>query len=198
MAKKLDTLELFHPANRQEWRAWLAENYDKKDGVWMVSYKRETGKSRVTYDEAVEEALCFGWIDSVPNKIDDERSKQLFSPRNLKSNWSKLNKERVAILIANGLMTQAGMEKIEYAQQNGQWTALDTVEALEIPDDLTAAFSLFPSAEVHFSAFPKSVKRGILEWILNAKTSETRQKRITETATLAEQNIRANQFVKKS
>lgn len=162
----------------------------------MISYKKESGQPRVTYDEAVEEALCFGWIDSRPNKLDDQRTMLWFAPRKPGTGWSKLNKERVERLLAAGLIAPAGLAKIEAARQDGSWNALDAVEALEIPPDLAAALASFESAAGNFDAFPRSVKRGILEWIASAKTPETRARRIAETASLAEENKRANQWRK--
>jgi len=148
----------------------------------------------VYYDEAVDEALCFGWIDSKINKRDDESFYQFFARRNPKSKWSRVNKNKVERLQAEGRMAPEGLAMVELARQNGTWNALDEVENLTIPPDLQQALDALPNAAAHFDAFPRSVKRGILEWILNAKKDETRQKRILETATLAAQNIRANQF----
>ncbi len=183
-----------HPLSRAEWRAWLAENHTRAEGVWLVSYKKATGKPRFEYDEAVEEALCFGWIDSKPNKLDEERSLLWFAPRKGGTGWSKPNKERVEKLLAAGLMTTAGLAKVEAAKADGAWTALDSIEALEVPPDLVEALASYPTATAYFDAFPRSVKRGILEWIAAAKTPATRTKRITETATLAAENKRANQW----
>ncbi|NJN98713.1 MAG: hypothetical protein HC875_33810 [Anaerolineales bacterium] len=183
-----------HPLSRAEWRAWLEQNHTRPEGVWLVSYKKATGKPRVEYDEAVEEALCFGWIDSKGNKLDEERSLLWFSPRKPKTGWSKPNKERVERLIAAGLIAPAGLAKIEAAKQDGSWNALDAVEALEIPPDLASALAGYSQAQQNFEAFPRSAKRGILEWIVNAKRPETRAKRIEETARLAQDNIRANQW----
>jgi uncharacterized protein YdeI (YjbR/CyaY-like superfamily) len=183
-----------HPKSRAEWRAWLEQNHAQPEGVWLISYKKATGRPRVEYDDAVEEALCFGWIDSKPNKLDEERSMLWFAPRKPGSGWSRPNKERVERMMAAGLMTPAGLEKVEAAKQDGSWQALDAIEALEIPPDLEAALAAYSSARQHFDAFPRSVKRGILEWISTAKKPETRAKRVEETARLAEQNIRANQW----
>lgn len=183
-----------HPLNRGEWRAWLAEHHDRPDGVWLVTYKKATGKPRLEYEESVEEALCFGWIDSKAQKLDDERSMLWFAPRKRGTGWSKPNKERVERLIAAGLMTPPGLAKVDAARADGSWTKLDAVEALEIPDDLVAAFVTHPGALPNFEAFPRSVKRGILEWITQARRPETRAARIEETARLAAQNIRANQW----
>lgn len=183
-----------HPLSRAEWRAWLAENHTRTEGIWLVSYKKATGKPRFEYDEAVEEALCFGWIDSKPNKLDEERSLLWFAPRKGGTGWSKPNKERVEKLLAAGAMTPAGLAKVAAAKADGTWNALDSIEALEIPPDLAAALAAYPTAMAYFDAFPRSVKRGILEWISTAKTAATRTKRITETATLAAENKRANQW----
>jgi uncharacterized protein YdeI (YjbR/CyaY-like superfamily) len=183
---------------RAQWRAWLAENHLISKGVWLVYYKKSSGKPHLSYGEAVEEALCFGWIDSKPNTLDAEKSKQYYSPRNPKSNWSKINKERVEVLLAANLIMPQGLKMIELAKQTGTWSALDVVDNLLIPSDLAEALKKYSPAEANFDAFPRSVKKGILEWILNAKTAETRAKRINETATLASQNIRANQYVKKT
>ena len=183
-----------HPKSRAEWRKWLEENQTRKEGIWLISYKKDTGKPRFDYDESVEEALCFGWIDSKPAKLDDERSMLWFAPRKAKTNWSKLNKDRVEKMIKAGLMAPAGLAKVEAAKKDGSWNALDGVEALEIPPDLAKALSKNKTAKEYFEAFPRSVKRGILEWILNAKRPETRAKRIEETVSLAEKNIRANQW----
>ncbi len=183
-----------HPMTRAEWRAWLEQNHTRMQGIWLISYKKGAGKPRFETDEAVEEALCFGWIDSKPNKLDQERSMLWFAPRKRGTGWSKLNKTRVERLMAQGLMMPAGLAKVEAAKQDGSWQALDAVEALEIPPDLTAALDAYPAAKQKFAAFPRSVKRGILEWIAAAKKPETRAKRIQETAQLADQNLRANQW----
>jgi uncharacterized protein YdeI (YjbR/CyaY-like superfamily) len=183
-----------HPQTLTAWRKWLELNHTRAEGVWLISYKKATGKPRFEYDEAVEEALCFGWIDSKPNKLDDERSMLWFAPRKANTGWSKINKARAEKMIEAGRMTPAGLAKIEAAKRDGSWTALDTIEALQVPSDLAAALAANPIAQQHFDAFPRSVKRGILEWISNAKKPETRTKRIEETARLAAENIRANQW----
>ena len=185
-----------HPLSREQWRAWLAAHHTRAEGIWFVGFKKATGKPRIPYDDQVEEALCFGWVDSKTNKLDDERSMLWFAPRKAGSWWSRPNKERVARLIAAGLMTDAGLAKIEAAKRDGSWTALDAVEALEVPEDLASALAAFPNAAARFDAFPRSAKRGILEWIAHAKRPETRTKRIRETAELAERNVRANQWRK--
>lgn len=185
-----------HPKTRLEWRRWLEQHHTRREGVWLISYKKASGKPRLEYDDAVEEALCFGWIDSKPNKLDAERSMLWFAPRKSGTGWSKINRDRVEKLIAAGLMAPAGLAKVEAARQDGSWYALEAVDALQIPPDLAAALAAFPEAARNFDAFPKSVKRGILEWISTAKRPETRARRIGETARLADQNIRANQWRK--
>lgn len=194
MATRSTPPNAVHPTTRAQWRAWLARHHMRDDGVWLISYKKATGKPRIDTDAAIEEALCFGWIDSKPNTLDAERAMVWFAPRKPGTNWSALNKARVARLIERGDMTPAGLAKVEAAQADGSWSALDGVEALQIPDDLVAAFRVYRHAAQNFEAFPRSVKRAILEWIVNAKKSETRAKRILETARLAEDNIRANQW----
>jgi uncharacterized protein YdeI (YjbR/CyaY-like superfamily) len=183
-----------HPLTRDEWREWLAQNHTRQEGIWLVSYKKSAGKPRLEYDEMVEEALCYGWIDSKSRTLDDERAMLWMAPRKPRTGWSRPNKERVERLIAAGLMAPPGLEKIAAARADGSWSLLDAVEALEIPDDLGAALDGYPKARAHFEAFPRSVKRSILEWITIAKTPATRAKRIDETARLAQDNVRANQW----
>lgn len=182
------------PSHRDEWRAWLERNHDRSDGVWLVSYKKAAGKPTVTYPEAVEEALCFGWIDSKPGKLDDERTMLWYSPRKPGSGWARTNKERIERLMAEGRMTPAGLAKIEAAKADGSWTRLDSSEAMEVPADLEAALASYPDAARHFHAFPPGVRKAILQWISLAKKPETRAARIDETARLANENIRANQW----
>jgi uncharacterized protein YdeI (YjbR/CyaY-like superfamily) len=183
-----------HPETRAEWRGWLAQHHTRAEGIWLISYKKSAGKPRLEYDEIVEEALCFGWIDSKSRTLDDERTMLWMAPRKLRTGWSRPNKQRVERLIAAGLMARPGLEKIAAAQADGSWNALDAVEALEIPGDLAAALDSYSAARSHFDAFPRSVKRSILEWIAAAKTPATRAKRIAETARLAQDNQRANQW----
>lgn len=183
-----------HPLSRAEWRRWLTKHHKQERGVWLVSFKKDTGKPRVEYDEAVEEALCFGWVDSKPGTLDDQRSRLYFSPRKPGSGWSRKNKERVENLIAAGLMMPAGLAKVDEAKRDGSWSRLDAVEALEIPEDLAKALAAEVNARMYFDAFPRTVKRSILEWIANAKKPETRAKRVLETARLASENKRANQW----
>ena len=189
---KIDEFKDFHPLSRQKWREWLKKNHDKSGGIWFVYYKKAANKPRVTYDEAVEEALCFGWIDSVPRKVDEERSKLLFTPRKRKSVWSKLNKERIVKLIEKGAMTEAGLNKIEAAKKDGSWNALDASDNLTIEKDLAEAFEKNEKAKTNFENFTDGVKKIILQWIYSAKTEVTKAKRIEKTVRMAEKNLRAN------
>ena len=189
-----DGVKTFYAKDRKAWRNWLFKNQEKLKSVWLILYKKDATKKSISYAEAVEEALCFGWIDSKPNKRNDQSYYQFFAKRNPSSNWSKINKDRVRKLIDQGLMTPSGMAVIEQAKANGKWTALDEIENLVIPDDLKKMLKAKKAAAVHFEAFPRSVKRGILEWILNAKTPATRLRRIEETVSLAANNVRANQY----
>ncbi|MDW8311445.1 MAG: YdeI/OmpD-associated family protein [Burkholderiales bacterium] len=156
--------------------------------------QKATGKPRVDYEEAVEEALCFGWIDSKPRSLDAERSMLWFAPRKPGSGWSRANKARIERLLAAGLMHPAGLATVERARADGSWSRLDQVEALELPVDLVTALAAHPAARAHWDAFPRSAKRAILEWIASAKKPETRARRIEETARLAARNERANRW----
>lgn len=178
--------------SRKQWRTWLTNHHTQTDSIWLVTYKKHTGSRYLPYDEIVEEALCFGWIDSLPRKLDSDRTMLLLSPRRPKSPWSKLNKDRVTTMIGQSLMTPAGQAKIDQAKADGSWTFLDDVEALIIPDDLAAALAANSQAKEYFEAFSPSSKKGILQWIKRAKQTTTREKRIKKTVELAAQNIKAN------
>lgn len=172
--------EVFYPASLTAWRKWLEQNHLSKSSVWLVLYSKSSGKSTINWSEAVDVALCFGWIDSKKIKIDEESSHQFFSRRKPKSTWSKINKEKIGRLIANGLMTEAGYACIELAKQNGSWTILDEVEELIIPEDLEAEFNNKEGTREYFLSLSKSVKKAILQWLVLARRTETRQKRISE------------------
>lgn len=194
METEKDGVPAFYARDRHEWRRWLEENHTSATNLWLIMYRKASGTPSVYWSEAVDEALCFGWIDSKSNKRDGDSASLLFTRRNPKSKWSRINKEKVEKLLAAGRITPAGLAVIEAAKQNGAWAALDEVENLNLPPDLREALAANREAQTNFEAFPRSVKKGILEWILNAKRPETRQKRITETVTSSEQNIRANQY----
>ena len=182
------------PASEAEWRAWLDTHHAREEGVWLIRYKAAAERSNLTLEQAIRQALCYGWIDSLPRALDDERTMLWFAPRKPASNWSRLNRDRVEELEAAGLIEVAGREKIEAARADGSWSALDPVDRLEVPDDLADAFDRYPGARDAWDAFPPSARRGILEWILNAKRDATRARRVEETAELAQQGIRANQW----
>lgn len=192
-----DGIKIFYAKSQNDWRKWLEKNHDKEKSVWLLIYKKESGIPSVFYPEAVDEALCFGWIDSKANKKDSESYYQYFAKRNPKSNWSQVNKDKVASFIAKGIMAPAGLATIEIAKKNGKWNALNEVDQVLVPEDMQKLFNKNKIAFGHWQNFSRSVRRGILEWILNAKRPETRIKRINETIELAEINIKANQYTKK-
>lgn len=173
-------IESFCPSSKKEWRLWLEKNHHSKDAVWLIMYKKNTHKPTITWSDAVDEALCFGWIDSVKKTIDSEKYKQYFCKRKTKSNWSKVNKEKIDVLTQQGLMTEAGIKSVEVAKENGSWTILDSVEALIIPKDLDLAFSKQENAKDFFLSLSKSHRKLLLYHIVSAKRPETKQKRIDE------------------
>lgn len=183
-----DPLERYYAKDRQEWRKWLEENAATSRGVWLIYYKQGSGKPCVSYEEAVEEALCFGWIDSRANALDSESYVQHFSPRKPKSPWSKPNKQRVEKLIQQGLMTAAGLKTIEAAKQNGGWNVYDAIEELTMQEDLREALAANKTAHTNFEAFSNSSKKQLLWWVESAKRADTRLKRIEQIVLSAEQN----------
>ena len=187
-------IETFCPTSQREWRQWLMRNHSSKQSVWLVLYKKESGKPTIGWSQAVDEALCFGWVDSKRKPIDGEKFIQFFSRRKSKGTWSKINKEKVLRLIEGGLMAKAGHECIEAAKQNGSWKILDDVEELKIPNDLKKAFKTKKGSMDFFSGLSKSVRKAILQWLILARREETRQKRINEIAELAGQQLKPKQF----
>jgi uncharacterized protein YdeI (YjbR/CyaY-like superfamily) len=176
--------------NREDWRAWLEKHHDIEKEVWLIYYKKHTGKPTIPYDDAVEEALCYGWIDSLVKRIDDEKYTQKYTPRKKKSIWSKTNKKRVAKMIRQGRMTEAGLAKVRQAKENGEWdkAAGSVPDTLSIPPDLQHALAANPKALKNFQNFTSSYQKRYIVWITSAKREETRQKRIQETIRRAEQN----------
>lgn len=171
--------------NRQEWRSWLEKNHDKEAELWLVFYKVKVKKQSIKYEEAVQEALCFGWIDSIVKRIDDEKHMQKYTPRKVNSNWSASNKARVENLIQQGLVTDAGLHAIEIAKENGSWNRLDSVDIrIEIPRDLKDAFAKNRKAKERYDQLAPSRKKQYLWWIESAKREATREKRIKETIRL--------------
>lgn len=188
-----DHLERLSVTDRASWRAWLETHHVRDTGVWLVSFKKATGKPRVEYDDAVEEALCFGWIDSLVRSLDDERAMQLFTPRKARSPWSQSNKLRVERLLAAGRVRQAGLAKIEEAKRDGSWDSYAVAESLELPPDLRKAFDAGPAgARSKWDAFSPSSRRAILWWVHSAKRPETRARRIALVVSEATHGRRAN------
>lgn len=185
-----DGLALVHASTRAEWRAWLAANHAQGASIWLVLNRKDSGLPYLPAEAAAEEALCFGWIDSRPGKLDARRSLLLVSPRRPGSAWSGVNKRRVEQLLAAGLMAPAGLAAIARAKADGSWALLDGASALEEPEDLTAALSGVALAA--WQGFPPSHRRANLEWIAQAKRPETRAARIAEIARLAALGQRAN------
>lgn len=170
---------IFHAETREQWRAWLEIHHLSFRGVWLGSWRTATDRPRCPYPEAVEQAICFGWIDSTSTNLDDERSLQLFTPRRAKSPWTRLNRERAAAMQAQGLMTDAGRRAIAAAKSNGWWTISDPVENLEEPPALATALDENPSARMHWEAFAPSARKQMLWWVISAARDETRHSRIT-------------------
>jgi uncharacterized protein YdeI (YjbR/CyaY-like superfamily) len=187
----LDDAPLFQPEDRAAWRDWLQANHATARGVWLVSWRPRSGRPpAVDYEAAIEEALCFGWVDSTGGTLDDERGKLYFAPRKPRSPWAASNKARVERLIADGRMAPAGMAAIERAKANGAWEILDSSERLEVPDDLAAALDGRPPAAANFAAFPPSTRKMLLGWVAVAQRPATRAARIAKVADAAARNER--------
>lgn len=170
-------MKLLYVPHREDWRAWLEKHHATETEVWLVFYKKHTGKPRVPYDEAVEEALCFGWIDSIARKLDEDRFAQKFTPRKDRSNWSALNLQRVERLIASGRMTPAGLAKLDPAPQAPpkRFESGD-----ETPSFIAEALRANPAASESFQRLAPSYRRNYIRWITEAKKEETRQRRLQE------------------
>jgi len=172
-------LPIYHAESRPQWRAWLEANHDSARGVWLCSWRtRAGGKAVCPYPEAVEEAICFGWIDATVNVLDEDRALQLMTPRKAKSSWTRLNRQRVQAMEAAGLMTEAGRKAVQTAQQNGWWTIYDPVEDLAEPSELAAALDASPQSRLAWDAFPPSAKKAMLWWVISAAKDDTRRRRI--------------------
>lgn len=180
--------DTFTPSSQQEWREWLEKNHDSAKSIWLIYYKKNTGKPSLDWSQAVDEALCFGWIDSTRRSLDEERFQQYFCKRKPNSTWSKVNKTNVERLIKEGKMTEAGLNSIRIAKENGSWSFLDSIDALEIPIDLKDALNKHKGAFDFFNELKKTIKRGMLYWIKTAKRQETRMKRIAEIVEHAAKN----------
>ena len=176
--------------NASDWREWLHNNHHSSTGVYLIFYKVNSPFESMRWEEAVQVAICYGWIDSTVRKLDEDRRQQLFTPRKDKSIWSKINKGYVEDLIAANLMHESGFKKIEIAKKNGFWESLDAVENLEIPEDLQLAFAQNPVAFSNYENFSKSYKKNYLYWVNQAKRQETRQARISQVIDLCERNCK--------
>ncbi|MCH7400881.1 YdeI family protein [Belliella kenyensis] len=180
--------KIYYPKTKKDWRLWLEQHHQSEQSVWLVYYTKKSNKPTISWSDAVDVALCFGWIDSKKVKIDEETSHQFFSKRKPKSTWSKINKEKIKKLTEQGLMTEEGYKSIEIAKENGSWTILDEVEELIIPEDLEQMFLKYPGSKDFFLSVSKSVRKMMLQWIVLAKRPETRQNRIIEIVENASQN----------
>lgn len=184
----LDDAPLVHADDRATWRAWLEANHASARGAWLVTWRARTRRVTLDYEAAIEEALCFGWVDSTGGRFDDERGKLYFAPRKPRSPWAATNKARVERLIAAGRMAPAGLAAIERAKANGSWEVLDAVERLEVPEDLAAALDARPPAAANFAAFTPSARKNQLGWVALAVRPETRAERIEKVAEAAARN----------
>ena len=182
---------IYHAESRQQWRSWLEAKHDSARGVWLCSWRPVTGKPACPYPEVVEEALCFGWIDSTVNRLDDERGLQLLTPRKPKSTWTRLNRKRVADMEATGLMTAAGRRAVDVAKANGWWTILDPVEDLVEPDDLAAALDEESAARRAWDGSSPSARKAMLWWVISAARLDTRARRIATIVAQAGRGERA-------
>jgi len=185
VSPSLDAYPLVEPANRAQWRAWLAENHASSQGIWLAIGKKGNRVTELTYDDSVEEALCFGWIDSTARRLDESRYLGLFTPRKPRSVWAKSNKERIERLTAQGLMQPAGLLAVETAKANGSWSLLDDIDDLIVPADLAAALAARPRATEGFESLSAGQRRIALYWIASAQRAETRAKRVAETVSAA-------------
>jgi uncharacterized protein YdeI (YjbR/CyaY-like superfamily) len=178
-----------HFSDREEWRSWLKRNHDAEKEIYMIFYKKHTGKPNISYDAAVEEALCFGWIDSIIRRIDDEKFERKFTPRTGKSRWSRLNRQRACRMIKEGKMTAAGLVMILEAKKNGEWFKNVSIEKeFRIPSFMREALAANRKALNNFNKLARSYKRQYVGWISSAKKEETRQRRLEEALRLLEMN----------
>ncbi len=182
---------IYHAETRAQLRAWLAAHHDTVRGVWLCSWRSSTGRPACPYPEVVEEAICFGWIDSTAGRLDDERGLQLLTPRRARSTWTRLNRRRAVDMETAGLMTDAGRRAVEAARANGWWTVLDPVEDLLEPDDLAAALDAVPAARRAWDSFPAGARKAMLWWVVSAARPETRARRVAQVVDGAERGERA-------
>ncbi len=192
MAQRLETLPRVEVGSAAELRAWLTANGATCGSVWLVTSRRHVADRYLSWPDLVDELLCFGWIDSLPRKLDADRTMHLIAPRKPGSAWSAVNKDKVATLLAAGRMAPSGLAAVDAAKQDGSWDALTEADPEHPPEDLRAALALNPTAETFFARFPRSSRRAILEWIALARSPETRARRIAETVERAAENRKAN------
>lgn len=189
----MDQKEHHYFKNAKEWRKWLHDNHATSTGICLIFYKVGSEFESMRWEEAVQVAICYGWIDSTVKKMDEDRRKQVFSPRKDKSVWSKLNKTYIDKLLKENLIHESGLAKIEMAKQNGSWTTLDAVEDLMIPEDLKLAFEQNRMAFDNYQNFSPSYRKSYLYWLKQAKREETRNKRITEILKFCSQNKKSRE-----
>lgn len=178
MPSRLDERPLLEPASAAEWGAWLEANHATSPGVWLAVGRKGGAATTLTYEQAVEEALCWGWIDSITRRLDGERFLQHFTPRRAGSIWSASNRARVERLMAEGRMRPPGAAVVERARADGSWDALVDIDAMVVPDDLAGALAAQYGAAGAFAALNDSMKQAALYWIWSAKRPETRAKRV--------------------
>jgi uncharacterized protein YdeI (YjbR/CyaY-like superfamily) len=194
----LPDLKVFQPKSRQAWRAWLTKNHATSSGVWLVYAKKHTKIPSLTYSDAVEEALCFGWIDSLIHPIDDSTYRQVFTPRKQKSRWSALNRTRAARLIEAGLMTAAGLALITLAKKTGTWEAHVPSETLTIPPELKKALNANAAAKKNWPTYTVSQRKMFLYRVHGAKRPETRAKRVARVIEIVSSGAPFSQVVRES
>jgi len=182
--------ERYHPDSIADWHDWLAANHQRQEGVWVVQWRRSSGRPAVPYEELVREALCWGWIDGQVKPVDDLRAMQWMAPRRANSGWAASNKARVADLEREGRLQPAGIAEIERAKANGMWTIYDSVEALEEPAELAAALDATAPARTNWDGFPPSVRKQALASIALAARPETKARRIEAIVAKAAAGIR--------
>ena len=182
---RLDEAPWVEADDRPTWRAWLEANHATSSGAWLVTWRRRSGRVGLDYEAAIEEALCFGWVDSTGGRVDDERGKLYFAPRKAGSGWAASNKARIERLERDGRLAAAGRAAVERARADGSWTLLDAVERLEVPDDLAAALASRPAATATFDGFTPGVRKQLLAWVAMARRPETRARRVEAVAAAA-------------
>ena len=185
-----ETSELYFK-NDDDWRKWLHENHSSSKGIHLIFFKVDHKNDSMRWEEAVKVALCYGWIDSTVKSLGNGKRRQYFTPRNVKSVWSALNKRYIADLLSNDLIHPSGLKTIDIAKQNGSWAALDDVEKGIIPEDLQSKFAKNPTAFNNYQNFAPSYRKSYLYWLNQAKREATRQNRITEIIQLCTRNIKS-------